>query len=155
MKNIYHCYYKSPIGTLILVINNYKLVNIYFGKKNIIGGSYNVNLFTNVIMQLEQYFQGKLQKFNLPLFLNGTKFQQQVWNALLQIPYGSTWSYKQVAVYLGQENLARAIGHANSKNPIPIIVPCHRVINNNGTLGGFSSGLAIKRRLLQLEGITI
>jgi methylated-DNA-[protein]-cysteine S-methyltransferase len=102
--------------------------------------------------QLYEYFSGRLFKFDLPLAPSGTDFQQRVWQALKTIPYGQVKSYKDIAIAIGNKNAARAVGMANNKNPIPIIIPCHRVIGANGQLVGYGGGLDIKRYLLNLEG---
>ena len=101
--------------------------------------------------QLKEYFAGKRKDFDLTLKMNGTEFQKSVWNALLTIPYGETKSYKDIAVQIGNEKACRAVGMANNRNPIAIIVPCHRVIGHNGTLVGYGGGLDIKQTLLDLE----
>lgn len=102
--------------------------------------------------QLDAYFAGDLRAFEHPLELNGTDFQQRVWRELRAIPYGEVISYGQLAERLGKPGASRAVGSANGANPVPILVPCHRVIAANGELGGFSAGLDRKRRLLELEG---
>lgn len=101
--------------------------------------------------QLSEYFQGKRKKFDLPLVIQGTDFQIQVWNELLKIPYAKTISYGEQAKKIGDKNKARAVGMANGQNPIPIIIPCHRVIGSNGQLTGFGGGLSNKTYLLKLE----
>lgn len=101
--------------------------------------------------QLTSYFAGNLREFDLPLELKGTPFQERVWNTLLTIPYGQTISYAKLAEAVGSPKAFRAVGSANGKNPIPIVVPCHLVIQSGGGLGGFSCGIAYKRRLLDLE----
>lgn len=105
--------------------------------------------------QLHDYFEGQLQAFTLPLAATGTTFQQQVWHALATLPYGQTASYSAIARQLGNPNAVRAVGMANSKNPIAIIVPCHRVIGANGTLTGYAGGLSRKAFLLKHEGVDI
>jgi methylated-DNA-[protein]-cysteine S-methyltransferase len=107
--------------------------------------------FREVIAQLEAYFVRERFAFDLPLAPEGTPFQREVWSALLAIPYGETVSYGELARRLGRSNASRAVGAANGQNPIPIIIPCHRVIGADGSLTGFGGGLAIKRRLLELE----
>ena len=107
--------------------------------------------FREVIAQLEGYFAGDRRGFDLPLAPEGTPFQREVWSALREIPYGETRSYGEVARRLGRSNASRAVGAANGRNPIPIIIPCHRVIGADGSLTGFGGGLEIKRRLLELE----
>ncbi len=106
-----------------------------------------------VVVQLSEYFSGERKEFNLPLDLRGTAFQLAVWRELLQIPYGRTSSYGGIAARLGRPNAVRAVGAAVGANPIPIIVPCHRVIGRNGALVGFGGGIELKRRLLALEGV--
>ncbi|MDE1152890.1 MAG: methylated-DNA--[protein]-cysteine S-methyltransferase [Micavibrio sp.] len=101
--------------------------------------------------QLADYFAGKLRTFSLPLDFNGTDFQKSVWRALLEIPYGETRSYGEIAARIGNPKAVRAVGAANGRNPISIIAPCHRVIGANGTLTGFAGGLAAKDYLLKLE----
>jgi methylated-DNA-[protein]-cysteine S-methyltransferase len=101
--------------------------------------------------QLIEYFQGKRKVFDLPLVINGTDFQIQAWNQLLKIPYGTTISYGEQAKEIGNKNKARAVGMANSLNPISIVIPCHRVVGSNGHLVGFGGGLDKKAYLLQLE----
>jgi methylated-DNA-[protein]-cysteine S-methyltransferase len=107
--------------------------------------------FTEVIRQLQAYFRGELKVFDVPLAMEGTDFQLRVWNALRGIPYGETVSYAQLAERIGNPKAVRAVGLANGSNPIPIIVPCHRVIGSDGSLTGFGGGLPIKKILIELE----
>ena len=104
------------------------------------------------LCQLDAYFKRKLQRFNLKLDLQGTDFQVKVWNELNKIPFGVTFSYKALALKLGDVRKSRAVGLANAKNPIAIIIPCHRVIGYNGDLTGYAWGIDKKRKLLELEG---
>jgi len=108
-------------------------------------------VFRNAASQLEAYFAGELKVFDLPLAPRGTDFQQTVWAKLLTIPYGQTRTYSQIAAALGSPNAVRAVGAANGRNPIPIVIPCHRVIGASGKLVGFGGGLPLKRKLLDLE----
>lgn len=101
--------------------------------------------------QLQEYFFGKRKTFDLPLAIEGTEFQIKVWKALSEIPYGTTCSYKDIAIKIGNCKASRAVGMANNKNPIPIIVPCHRVIGASGKLVGYAGGLNIKQKLLNVE----
>jgi len=101
--------------------------------------------------QLEEYFSGKRKKFDLKLNVSGTDFQKKVWKALQDIPYGETRTYQDIALAVGKPQACRAVGGANNKNKLPVIIPCHRVIGRDGSLVGFGSGLAIKEELLQLE----
>jgi methylated-DNA-[protein]-cysteine S-methyltransferase len=109
-------------------------------------------LLERATRQLRAYFAGDLRVFDLPLDMQGTAFQQRVWDELLKIPYGETRSYMQVAVAAGTPQAVRAVGAANGANPIPIVVPCHRVIGSSGKLTGYGGGLPLKKRLLELEG---
>lgn len=111
--------------------------------------------FREVKKQLKSYFKGKLKAFDLPLGGQGTDFQKMVWQQLMEIPYGETVSYADVAEAIGKPKACRAVGNANGKNPITIIVPCHRVIASGGKPGGYGGRLDIKARLLQLEGVDV
>jgi len=102
--------------------------------------------------ELRDYFAGRRTRFTVPLDLHGTEFQRRVWTALLEIPYGETRSYKEVAAAIGAPKAVRAVGAANGRNPVPVIVPCHRVIGASGGLHGFSAGLDLKAKLLAIEG---
>jgi len=103
------------------------------------------------LTQLRKYLEGKLKQFDCPLDMEGTAFQKRVWSALRKIPYGKTRSYADVARTIGHPRAFRAVGNANGSNPVPIIVPCHRVIESNGGLGGYGSGIGLKKRLLEFE----
>ncbi|HZS94920.1 MAG TPA: methylated-DNA--[protein]-cysteine S-methyltransferase [Chloroflexota bacterium] len=105
--------------------------------------------------QLTAYFEGTLRDFSIPLDLRGTPFQLAVWQALTEIPYGETRSYGAIARAIGRPQASRAVGMANHQNPVPIVVPCHRVIGSNGTLTGYGGGLLLKARLLELEGVML
>ena len=107
--------------------------------------------FSDCTRQLDEYFDGKLRKFSLNLAPQGTPFQRQVWDALVQIPYGETRSYQDIARTIGNPKAVRAVGGSNARNPIAIIIPCHRVIGANGKLTGYAGGLQYKRTLLDLE----
>jgi len=111
-----------------------------------------IDVLKNCMAQLEAYFNKELKQFDIKLDLKGTDFQIKVWKELCNIPYGTTLSYKSLAEKLGDVNKTRAVGLANAKNPVAIIVPCHRVIGNNGDLTGYAWGIEKKRQLLQLEG---
>lgn len=105
--------------------------------------------------QLAAYFRGELRDFSLALDMQGTPFQQQVWAALQQVPFGQTCSYAAIAQAIGRPTAVRAVGRANGANPVPVVVPCHRIIGSSGKLVGYAGGLEIKRQLLQLEGILL
>ncbi|MCH7973572.1 MAG: methylated-DNA--[protein]-cysteine S-methyltransferase [Bacteroidetes bacterium] len=106
----------------------------------------------NVYPQLKEYFRGERKCFDLPLDIEGTEFQKKVWDELIKIPFGTTISYKELAVRLGDEKVIRAAASANGANPLPIVIPCHRVIGSDGSLVGYGGGLKIKEKLLDLEG---
>ena len=106
----------------------------------------------NVFNQLKEYFNRKRRKFNLTLDIIGTDFQKRVWKELLKIPYGETITYNQLSINLGDKKLVRAAASANGANPLPIVIPCHRVIGSDGTLVGYGGGLEVKQKLLELEG---
>lgn len=111
--------------------------------------------FREVLRQLELYFRGQLRQFTLPVAPQGTAFQLQVWNQLQQVPWGTTASYGELAAAIGRPTACRAVGLANSRNPLPILIPCHRIIGSQRSLTGYSGGLDRKRLLLELEGVVI
>lgn len=110
-----------------------------------------VKILAEAVLQLNQYFKGKRKSFDLPMDATGTPFQKQVWNQLSEIPYGKTFSYKQIAQQINNDKAVRAVGSASGKNPLFIVIPCHRVISSDGSLGGYSGGIAVKIKLLELE----
>jgi methylated-DNA-[protein]-cysteine S-methyltransferase len=150
-------YYRidTPIGELQLVSDGTHLHKIQFAGRHSLDDD-DIHQEDTVICactaQLNEYFAGNRQHFNLPLGAHGTEFQQSVWSALSAIPYGELRSYKDIAEAIGKPKAVRAVGAANGRNPLPIVVPCHRVIGSNGTLTGFAGGLALKTQLLTLEG---
>lgn len=146
--------YESPCGPLTLISNGAALTDLQFENPRYAyapapAGS--DSILDQARRQLDQYFAGKLRVFDLPLAPQGTPFQQRVWQALLTIPYGMTRSYGQQAAAIGSPQASRAVGLANGRNPISIIVPCHRVIGANGSLTGYGGGMARKQLLLELE----
>jgi len=145
----------SPIGTLTLVENEKgELTHVLFEGDPAPKDSQEApTCAAETGKQLNEYFAGRRKDFNLRLAPNGTEFQKSVWDALLDIPYGKTCSYGHIAAQLGKPNAMRAVGLANGSNPIPIIIPCHRVIGANGSLTGYGGGLDLKRKLLELEGV--
>ena len=143
---------ETPIGLLTLQADEAAVTAIRFGADGAQDAS---PLLDAAEAQLREYFAGARRTFDLPLAPHGTAFQQRVWAALRTIPYGETRTYGELAAAIDSPNASRAVGMANHRNPIPIIIPCHRVIGANGTLTGYAGGLEIKRRLLALEGINI
>lgn len=138
----------SPIGPLTIVVDDEgRLVRIHFGEEEV----HEPDRCNHVIAQLREYFDGTRTTFDVVLDLHGTAFQKTVWNALLDVPYGTTISYGELARRIGRPDAVRAVGTANGANPVPIIVPCHRIIGANGTLTGYGGGLPRKQQLLALE----
>ena len=147
---------ESPLGPLLLAANDRGLCLISFAASERATGPQagwiqDDSPFTKTIQQLRAYFGGELREFDVRLCLEGTDFQMRVWKNLSAIPFGQTLSYGQLAQQIGQPKAARAVGLANGSNPIPIIVPCHRVIGASGKLTGYGGGLDIKQKLLRLE----
>ncbi|MCX6537295.1 MAG: methylated-DNA--[protein]-cysteine S-methyltransferase [Actinobacteria bacterium] len=145
----------TPIGKLTLVASAKGLQQVIFGAKKL-RSARTVSSKANGYLiqterQLREYFAGKRKKFSIKLDISGTEFQESVWFALNKIAYGETISYAQQARLVRKPKAFRAVGSANGKNPVAIVLPCHRVIASNGTLGGYAGGLAIKRKLLALE----
>jgi len=156
VKAVYYTTYESPVGPLLLAGEPNALHRVSFesSKRSTPPGAdwkLDKKPFAEVIRQLRAYFRGELKEFDLPLAMEGTEFQLRVWNALRTIPYGETISYAQLAERIGNPKAVRAVGLANGSNPIPIIVPCHRVIGSDGSLTGFGGGLSTKKMLLELE----
>lgn len=148
----------SPIGDLTLIASDDALVAIHFAGQPL--ASFRGDMperndahpvLCAAARQLTEYFAGERRAFDLPLDFGGTDFQRSVWQTLLTIPYGETWSYADVASRLGKPSATRAVGAANGRNPIPIVGPCHRVIGKDGSLTGFGGGLPVKEKLLALE----
>lgn len=152
-------YYTSPLGALRIIEENNALTHLsLIGKNGPLAGfpedaaqQKSTPLLNLAKTQLEEYFHGTRQRFDLPLRPSGTPFQQKVWEALCTIPYGETRSYKEIAIQIQNPNGCRAVGMANNRNPIIIVVPCHRVIGSDGTLVGYAGGLQVKEWLLEHE----
>ena len=155
-----YTYFASPIGNLLLAGHNEVLHYLGFPKGSMAmtpepNWQLNEQAFSRVRQQLQEYFDGKRRDFDLPLSPQGTDFQRQVWQQLQTIPYGKTCSYGDLAKAIERPKAVRAVGAANGQNPIPVIIPCHRVIGSNGKLTGFGGGLDVKEQLLRLEGIEV
>ena len=144
----------TPVGTLQLLSEAGYLVRIAFPGEHRTGPENDESdpVLVACATQLSEYFGGKRQDFDMPLGPVGTEFQQNVWRALKDIPFGELRSYSDIAREIGKPKAVRAVGAANGRNPLPIVVPCHRVIGSNGSLTGFAGGLAMKKQLLTLEG---
>lgn len=141
--------YNTKIGEIYISADENFIVGISTKKPS--GDEKETTLTKKAFLQLEEYFAGKRKTFDLPLKLDGTEFQKRVWQELLKIPYGKTISYKELAKAVGNEKACRAVGMANNKNKIMIVIPCHRVVGSNGDLTGYAGGLDIKKQLIDLE----
>lgn len=150
-----YCYFDSPVGKLLLAGNNeLELLGFPEGKLNYAPQNhwqYTEQPFLGWIQQLKEYFAGERKFFDLPYKIQGTEFQQQVLKYVAQVPYGKTTSYAAIANQIQNPKAVRAVGMANGRNKLPIIIPCHRIINKSGALAGFGGGLATKQFLLDLE----
>ena len=158
MLNLSYIFVQSPVGQLKLIAHEKALVAVLWETDHpnrVLLGEMQQDeshpILKTTHAQLKEYFEGKRLTFDLPLEFYGTDFQKRVWNQLLQIPYGETRSYLDIANAIGQPKAVRAVGAANGKNPISIIAPCHRVIGKNGKLVGFAGGIESKAYLLELE----
>lgn len=155
---IVHTHFESPVGTLLLVSDGTALLRVGLPGEDPRDAPPPPGVrrddappFPEARRQLAEWFAGQRTSFDLPLAPKGTPFQRQVWDELARIPYGTTLSYGELARRIGKPGAARAVGLANGRNPLPILVPCHRVIGADGTLTGFGGGLACKRALLEVE----
>jgi len=148
---MFEAFYKSPIGYLRIVSNERDIIRLEFSEVY-----YKMKMIPvqiqQCINQLDEYFKGERKVFTIGINPSGTEFQAKIWNLLLKIPYGKTISYLDLAREFGDEKAIRAIASANGKNPIPVLIPCHRVIGNNGSLTGYAGGLLKKQWLLEHEG---
>jgi O-6-methylguanine DNA methyltransferase len=159
METLYYAQIASPIGPLNLAVSEKGLVALEFERGNFppskqkkTSWEHSPEKIKAYAGELAEYFSGKRREFTFPLDLRGTPFQVQCWRALLAIPYGETRTYADIARVVRKPQAFRAVGMANNRNPIAVVVPCHRVIASDGTLCGYGGGLDIKRRLLELEG---
>ncbi len=160
MEQLQYRYVDTPIGRLMLAGTDRALKRIEFEEGKSTRGpevewSETKRGLGDAAQQIRDYFAGKRRHFDLDLDPEGTEFQRRTWNALREIPYGATSTYADIARAIGKPTAVRAVGAANGRNPLPIVVPCHRVIGSDGSLTGFAAGTDIKRRLLQLEGALI
>ncbi len=146
-----HTTFSTPIGPLTLHAENGALTSVWMEDESLPERRNDIPPLDEARHQLEAYFAGELHEFDLPLAPAGSEFQLRVWRELAKIPYGETISYGALATRVGDPTKARAVGAANGRNPLPVIVPCHRVIGADGSLTGFGGGLDRKRRLLELE----
>ena len=148
---MFEAYYKSPIGNLRIISNDSDIIKIEFTEDYFKMKMIPVQI-KRCINQLDEYFKGERKEFQIGINPAGTEFQGKIWNLLMKISYGKTVSYLKLSQQFGDEKAIRAIASANGKNPIPIIIPCHRVIGNDGSLTGYAGGLLKKQWLLEHEG---
>lgn len=151
-----HYIFESPVGLLKICETDGKITGLSplpAGADTVLTGNcgQHSDLLYEAYNQLREYFSGRRMRFDLPLGYNGTAFQQKVWAQLQNIPYGETRSYEDIAASTGNKKAVRAVGQANHKNPILILIPCHRVIHKNGSISGFACGIEVKKYLLNLE----
>lgn len=152
---------ETTIGPLFLVASEKGLQALFWEEqtapmaKSLEGSEPQIQILSMAVQQVTEYLQGKRKSFELPMDPVGTEFQRQVWNQLNQIPYGETRTYSEIAKMLKKEKAIRAVGTANGKNPLCILVPCHRVVAADGSLGGYSGGLKVKARLLEIERLAL
>ena len=148
-------FYDTKIGRIGIGEDDGAITHVYFSEDGIPSTYEEVEteIIIEAIKQLRMYLDGELKEFSLPLNPSGTDFMKSVWKSLCEIPYGRTKSYKEIASDVGNSKACRAVGMANNKNPIPIFIPCHRVIGSNGKLVGYRGGLEVKKILLQIEKI--
>jgi len=151
MENIFKTTIETPVGYLELTVNQDSLLSVSFIEDIVQASDFQPDILKETALQLDEYFKGLRKEFNLNMKPAGTEFQLKVWEQVKKIPFGETVSYLEIAKQTGSKNNTRAVGLANGKNPIPIIIPCHRVIGVNGKLTGYAGGLEKKRWLLQHE----
>jgi O-6-methylguanine DNA methyltransferase len=160
--SFFYTAFDSPIGKIFLALTENGLCAVGIGEKEaefirLLRGTYNIMpvknaaAFKGLVRLLKRYLNGERIKIDIPFDLQGTLFEKKVWKALLKIPYSKTKSYGEIAREIGLPKGARAVGNACGKNPVPIIIPCHRVIAGNGGLGGYTGGIRIKKKLLKIE----
>ncbi|AHM55964.1 methylated-DNA--protein-cysteine methyltransferase Ogt [Peptoclostridium acidaminophilum DSM 3953] len=151
MKKVF--FYDTAIGRIGIAENGAGITDLFFDEVDMPKGSVleETELLKETAKQLKEYLEGERKNFELLLCSEGTKFQKKVWEALESIPYGETRTYKQIAEQIGNPKACRAVGMANNKNPISIIIPCHRVIGSNGRLVGYGGGIEMKKKLIDIE----
>jgi methylated-DNA-[protein]-cysteine S-methyltransferase len=150
MEENFTANYESPIGNLVITSDEDSISSCIFNEK-VEESEFLPFILKQALIQIKQYFDGIRVKFDLQLFTNGTEFQEKVWKELVNIPYGQTITYSELAKRIGDEKAVRAVGNANGNNPISIIIPCHRVIGTDGSLVGYGGGIDRKKWLLDFE----
>ncbi len=147
-------YYDTDIGRIGIAEEDGSVTNVFFSSDVLIPGKHTITeteILKETSRQINEYLSRKRKTFSLPLAPQGTEFMSKVWQCLIQIPYGETRSYKEIAVACGNPKASRAVGMANNRNPIPVIIPCHRVIGSTGKLTGYRGGLVVKQKLMEIE----
>jgi len=165
---IFFDFFPSPVGRILTACQDDHIVRIILPRetpeKSLLilkeefpdsGIKKDSGPFTEIFSQFENYFSGSRTSFNLPLLARGTDFQKRVWDAIATVPYGQTASYKELAANIQSIKASRAVGNACNANPLPIVVPCHRIISSSGKIGGFGGGIPMKLKLLRMEGVTL
>ncbi len=155
MNDLYFSYFNSPIGVIEIIANKDYLIGVNFVEFIPDEKRKGNRITISTRKQLKEYFLGKRKKFDVKYLLKGTDFQRTVWNTLTKVPYGAVATYLDIAKMVGNEKTVRAIGSANSKNPISIIIPCHRIISSNGHLSGYAGGIERKEWLIEHEAKTM
>ncbi len=155
-KQVFAETFNSSIGFITLVADSASLFRVIFGEGGDFLGKISfekkwTSILCSAADELKDYLKGSRKTFSIPLLIEGTDFQRSVWDALMAIPYGETRTYGQIAAIIGNAKASRAVGNANNRNPLPIIIPCHRVVGASGSLVGFAGGLSVKQRLLDIE----
>jgi len=156
LEKEFKTYLETPFGYIEIIANELALKSINFlksRKKPIQNESAKSKILKSTVIQIKEYFSGRREVFDLPLFVKGTKLQEKVWMEILNVPFGKTTSYGNISKNIRNPKACRAVGNAVGKNPIPIVIPCHRVIHSDGNIKGFSGGDHIKRFLLNHEGV--
>lgn len=157
MKKLYKAYYKSPIGNIEIISDEEYILALDFIEEESTRDSFEdvPEVLKKCVEEIDEYFKGTRKEFTVKVKVNGTEFQEKVWNELQKIPYGKVCSYKDIAAAVGNEKAVRAVGGANHRNKISIIIPCHRVVGKDGSLIGYGGGLWRKKWLLDHEGVKI
>ncbi|SRR6056297_616918 len=151
LMKFYSTYYTSPLGTIHIQATQEAVCSLKFVKYVNSNSPDLPDILRYCLYEIDEYFKGNLKRFSVPITMNGTYFQLAVWKSLQTLPYGKTLSYRDIADYIQKPNAYRAVGHANKKNPLPIIIPCHRVVGKNGHLTGYNKGLWRKKWLIEHE----
>ncbi len=147
----YYYEYDTELGLMSIIEEKNKIIELSINKTIKDAQKVETNLINQTYKEIQEYLNGKRIKFDIPILIRGTEFQKKVWKKLISVPYGEVVSYKFIATQLGNPNSSRAVGNACNKNPLLIIVPCHRILGSDKSLKGFAAGIGIKEKLLKLE----